>query len=290
MTATTALLVPFRGAAALDRGLVSRRGLRRHYVRLYPDTYVHGDVEVDARIRALAVWRWADGRGVLAGTSAAALWGTRWIDATEPGVLASTAHLRPPRGITLYRDHIPDDEIATRRGVRLTTPLRTAFDLGRRLDHDRAVEAVDALYRSTKITRSQLAAFAARHPGERGIVQLHRVIDESDEGAESPWETRTRLALVRAGLPRPDTQLTIRDAGRFIGRVDMVWAQWGVIVEYDGDHHFEPEQRNRDVERWNALEAAGWRVIRVKARQLIHGRATLIAQVTRILRAAGAPV
>ncbi|MBM4596765.1 DUF559 domain-containing protein, partial [Rhodococcus hoagii] len=77
---------------------------------------------------------------------------------------------------------------------------------------------------------------------------------------------------------------------RFVGRVDMVWEQWGVIVEYDGDHHFEPEQRNRDVERWNALEAAGWRVIRVKARQLIHGRATLIAQVTRVLRDAGAPV
>jgi Protein of unknown function (DUF559) len=69
-----------------------------------------------------------------------------------------------------------------------------------------------------------------------------------------------------------------------------VWERWWVIVEYDGDHHFEPEQRNRDIERWNALEAAGWRVIRVKARQLVHGRATLIAQVTRVLRDAGAPV
>lgn len=286
----TSLHVPFLGAAALDRGLVSRRGLRRHYTRIYPDTYVHNDVDVDARIRALAVWHWSGGRGVLAWTSAAAMWGTRWIDGAAPGALASTDHRRPPRGITLYRDDIPPDEVTVHRGVRLTTPLRTAFDLGRRLDFDRAVESVDALYQSTRITREALAEFTRRHAGERGIVQLRSVIEESDEGAESPWETRTRLALVRAGLPRPDTQVTVRDGGRFVGRVDMVWERWRVIIEYDGDHHFEPEQRNRDVERWNALEAAGWRVIRVKARQLVHGRATLIAQVTRVLRDAGAPV
>lgn len=286
----TTLLEPFRGAAALDRGLVSRRGLRRHYTRLYPDTYVHNDIDVDALVRARAVWCWSGGRGVLAGHSAAAMWGTKWIDGTAAGALASTDHLRPPPGITLYRDAVPAVEIASHRGVALTSPLRTAFDLGRRLEFDRAVEAVDALYQSTEITRAALVGFAELHPGERGIVQLRSVIDASDEGAESPWETRTRLTLVRAGLPRPDTQVTIRDCGRFVGRVDMVWERWRVIVEYDGDHHFEPEQRNRDVERWNALEAAGWRVIRVKARQLIHGRATLIAQVTRVLRDAGAPV
>lgn len=286
----TALLEPFRGTVALDRGLVSRRGLRRHYTRLYPDTYVRNDLDVDACLRARAVWCWAGGRGALAGHSAAALWGTKRIDGAAPGALASTDHLRPPPGIALYRDAIPAAEIASRGGVALTSPLRTAFDLGRRLEFDRAVEIVDALYQSTGTTRAELASFAERHPGARGIVQLRSVIDASDEGAESPWETRTRLTLVRAGLPRPGTQLAIRDRGRFVGRVDMVWEQWGVIVEYDGDHHFEPEQRNRDVERWNALEAAGWRVIRVKARQLIHGRATLIAQVTRVLRDAGAPV
>ncbi|CAM3232797.1 DUF559 domain-containing protein [Prescottella defluvii] len=284
------IFVPFRGGAALDQGLVSRRALRRHYTRIYPDTYVYNDVEVDARIRARAVWCWSGGRGVLAGPSAAALWGTRWIDATAPNALCSTAHLRPPPGIAIYRDCVPDTDIATHTGIPLTGPLRTAFDLGRRLEFDRAVEAVDALYQSTGITRAELAAYAETRSGERGIIQLRSVIEESDEGAESPWETRTRLALVRAGLPRPATQLTIHDDGRFVGRVDMAWERWRVIVEYDGDHHFEAEQRNRDIERWNALETAGWRVIRVKARQLTSGRATLIAQVTRVLRDAGAPV
>ncbi|QKT13183.1 hypothetical protein [Rhodococcus sp. W8901] len=42
----------FHGGAALDRGLVSRRGLRRHYTRIYPDTYLHNDIEVDTRVRA----------------------------------------------------------------------------------------------------------------------------------------------------------------------------------------------------------------------------------------------
>ncbi|MCA1005015.1 hypothetical protein LCL87_04760 [Rhodococcus hoagii] len=59
------------------------------------------------------------------------------------------------------------------------------------------------------------------------------------------------------------------------------------ILEREFRRHF-PSHSN--VERWNAREAAGWQVMLVKARQLIHGRATLIAQVTRVLRDAGAPV
>ncbi|MGO4203786.1 hypothetical protein AB4Z09_18940 [Rhodococcus sp. TAF43] len=43
----TGILVPFHGRAALDRDLVSRRRLRRHYTRIYPDTYLHNDIEVD---------------------------------------------------------------------------------------------------------------------------------------------------------------------------------------------------------------------------------------------------
>ncbi|MFD4293911.1 endonuclease domain-containing protein [Rhodococcus sp. NPDC058532] len=281
---------PFSGARAVADGRLCRYRLR-HHRRLYPDTYVSRDVDVDASVRARAVWIWCRGRGVLAGRSAAALLGTKWIDPSAPGALAWTPHRSPPPGIELYRERIPDDEMLERDGPRLTTAARTAFDLGRRLPLDEAVEMVDALYQATGLTRAALTAFTAAHSRARGIVQLRQVITLSDEGAESLWETRTRLAIVRDGLPRPESQVQVRDAdGRWIGRVDLCWEKWRVIVEYDGDHHFDPEQRNRDVERWNALEAAGWRVIRVKARQLMRGRATLLRQIRAVLAEAGAPV
>ncbi|NMN94966.1 DUF559 domain-containing protein [Antrihabitans stalactiti] len=282
---------PFRRSDVLKNGLLCRYQVDRDYVRLYPDTYVHKDIEVNATVRAQAVWCWSGGRGTLAGWSAAAVLGAKWIDDSEPGGLSSVCHRRTPAGIELFRERLADADRQQRRSLTVTTPERTAFDLGRRLPLDRAVEAVDAIYQATGLTREQLSKYADGQPGARGLVQLREVIELSDEGAESVWETRTRMAIIADGFPRPDSQVHVYDAdGRFIGRADLGWRKWRVLVEYDGDDHFNYEQRNRDVERWNALEAAGWRVIRVKKRQLMYGRALLMRQISQILREAGAPV
>src|SRR5699024_6296437 len=138
---------------------------------------------------------------------------------------------------------------------------RTAFDLARRLPRDEAVAVVDALYQTGNVTKLQLTDYATRHPRCRGIRQFRRVVELSDEGAESPQETRTRLAIVDAGLPRPESQCYILDAdGVSIGRVDLCWRRWRVIVEYEGDGHRASEQFAKDLRRWNALSDEGWTV------------------------------
>src|SRR5690606_39105564 len=80
---------------------------------------------------------------------------------------------------------------------------------------------------------------------------------------ESPRETAVRLLLIFARLPEPETNLDIVDAvGRFIARGDLVYPAFKVLVEYDGWHHErDARQRQRDHERREQLEAAGWRVI-----------------------------
>ncbi|OZG27211.1 hypothetical protein BH683_020065 [Williamsia sp. 1138] len=55
-------------------------------------------------------------------------------------------------------------------------------------------------------------AIVDRHPGPRGFRQLRTVLSLVDAEAESPRETRTRLLLIRSGLPRPETQIKFRDA------------------------------------------------------------------------------
>lgn len=214
----------------------------RDYVRLYPDTYVHKDIEVNATVRAQAVWCWSGGRGTLAGWSAAAVLGAKWIDDSEPGGLSSVCHRRTPAGIELFRERLADADRQQRRSLTVTTPERTAFDLGRRLPLDRAVEAVDAIYQATGLPREQLSKYADGQPGARGLVQLREVIELSDEGAESVWETRTRMAIIADSFPRPESQVHVYDAdGRFIGRADLGWRKWRVLVEYDGDGHFNYE-------------------------------------------------
>ena len=176
-------------------------------------------------------------------------------------------------------------------GIRVTTPARTAFDLGRTLHAPKSIEIVDALCNATGLKPLEVSALAERHPGARGIVALRSMLDLVDGGSESPPETRTRLAIIESGLPRPDTQIIVTDEyGLFVAQVDLGWRRWKVGVEYDGDGHWSiSEQKERDLERYPQLEELGWRIVRVGTR-LLNRPASLHRRVHAKLRDAGAPV
>jgi len=179
-------------------------------------------------------------------------------------------------------------------GTMVATPARAAFDLGRRLPRVPAIVAIDALSNATGVKPADVALLVDRYAGMRGVARLRAILDDVDDvdgGAESPPETHTRLTLVDAGLPRPETQIEIRNArGRVFARSDMGWREWRVLVEYDGADHWNREQRGRDVERQARLEAQGWTVVRVGAELLYDRPGVLIARVREKLRSAGAPV
>ncbi len=230
-----------------------------------PGIHLRRDVEYTAARQARALALWLRGRAVLAGFSAAVLWGTKWIDADRPAACNCPRRLPAPEGVDVYRDVLTECDVTVRHGIALTTPVRTAFDLGRRLELDDAVAVLDAMYQTKRVSKQQLADYARRHPGSAHIRRLREAIELSDEGGESPQETRTRLAIIRDGLPRPDTQkYVLRSDGAAIGRVDMLWPRWRVIVEYEGDGHRAGSQFDRDCARWNTLQDHGWQVIRVK--------------------------
>lgn len=93
--------------------------------------------------------------------------------------------------------------------------------------------------------------------------------------------------LVRAGLPKPQTQIEFPDLRI---RVDLGWRQWKVAVEYDGIQHWSNRrQRSWDIERIALLEAAGWTVVRVSAEMLSHPD-VVVERVRAKLRAVGCPI
>lgn len=96
-----------------------------------------------------------------------------------------------------------------------------------------------------------------------GVQRARRAAEFVREAVESPRETDVRVALMRSGLPEPEINTNILDAfGTFLGRGDMVYRQWKVLVEYDGwQHERDATQRQHDHLRREALEADGWRVI-----------------------------
>ncbi|WP_024795957.1 DUF559 domain-containing protein [Tomitella biformata] len=277
--------------------LASISGLTTHQLRNHRK--LHRNVYVDPRAaptplsRARAALLWAGDNGVLAGLSAAAVHGSKWVDADHPAELIRRAgSRRSAPGIRVHTDSPLPDEVESVHGLPVTTVPRTAFDLGRWLPFDEAVAMLDALCNATRIEPKTVAALADRHPGARRIRQLRRVLKLVDGGAESPPETRIRLLLVRAGLPPPSTQVQITDeVNRIVARADLGWRRWRVLVEYDGAQHWADERaRTRDIRRYALLARLGWRVVRVNSELLRRCSGEVVAEVRALLREAGADV
>ncbi|WP_027500841.1 DUF559 domain-containing protein [Rhodococcus sp. UNC363MFTsu5.1] len=283
---------PFLGSTAVAAGAMTDRQLRLDHHQIHRDVYIAKGIGLDAILRARAAALWAGEDGILAGMSAAAVHGAKWIDPGARAELFRTGSRRGTRGVLIHGDALAPDEICVAGGWIASTPARTGYDLGRRLRFDRAVEALDALCNATDTKPGEIGALAENHRGARGIVQLRQVLELVDGGAESPQETRTRLLLIDGGLPRPATQILVRDArGRVVARSDMGWERWKVLVEYDGDQHWTDEsQRAWDLERLELLTNLGWRVVRVGSAQLRLRPHTVAARARAALRAAGAPV
>lgn len=259
---------PFVGSQALASGALTRHELRTRFRAIHRDIYVARDARPTALLRAKAAWLRSRGHGVLAGFSASAFHGARWIDASLPAYVIDTNNRRPTRGIVTWADAIEDDEICSIGEIRLTTPARTAVDLACKFPEDTAVAAIDALARAAHLKVADIEQAADRHTGRKGIRQARATIALVDPGAESPQETWLRLLVIRAGYPRPQTQYPVyNEYGALIGDVDLAWPELKIALEYEGRHHTDPEQLRKDIQRVDAMVETGWIVIRVTSRE-----------------------
>ena len=107
--------------------------------------------------------------------------------------------------------------------------------------------------------------------------------------AESPGESLARTVLVTGGVPRPRCNADVSWLGGWIARVDLLWEEEKVIVEYDGIVHLTEDQRRKDAVRRNLLQDAGYVVIVFTARDLKHPEA-MCATVMAALRRRSASV
>ncbi|CAJ1495718.1 hypothetical protein [[Mycobacterium] burgundiense] len=281
---------PFLSAEALADGGLSFRELRKFHAAAAPGVWVPRGVELSAKQQATAAWLWSRRQAVLAGLSASAMLGTKWVEAGNPAELIHS-NRRPPAGIIVHSDTLAPGETELVDGMATTTAARTAFDLGRRLELDPGVQRIDALMNATHLKVAAVEDVIAAHPGARGLRQLRKTLALVNGGAESPYESLTRLRLVQAGFPSPETQIEIHDEyGRVFARLDMGWRAHRVGVDFDGAQHWtDSRRRNWDVERYARLPEFGWIDIRVTA-GLLHNRPqVLFDRVGAALIARGCP-
>jgi very-short-patch-repair endonuclease len=259
---------PFIGSEAVASGELTRHELRRYYRAVAPNVYLDKRIDASLKQRTHAAWLWSGREAVVAGLAAASLHGAKWIDDDVPVELI-WRNARAPRGVVTRADLLLDGEArAIGAGILVTTPARTAFDIGRRGRLDEAVARLDALAAAGRIACAEIRDVADAHPRARGLPQLRAALDLVDAGAESPRETWLRLLLIRASHPRPRTQIpVVSPDGLRRYYLDMGWEDVRVAVEYDGDHHrSDPVQFGSDVRRLADVDELGWRLIRVVKR------------------------
>ncbi|QNI05446.1 hypothetical protein GAN17_03430 [Mycobacterium kubicae] len=255
---------PFIGSEALACGVLNRHQLRTRFCAVYPNVYLAKGIDPTLRQRIGGAWLWSHRQATIAGAAAAAMHGAEWIPDDVPVELVYP-NARPPLGVLTRREALHDGESQTMNGLAVTTPERTAFDIGRRGAIRSAVARLDTLARATGFKVDDVLAVAQNHRGARGLRRLEAALDLVDPGAQSPRESYLRLLLIDAGLPRPQTQIPVLGVdGIPVAYLDLGWPEHLVAVEYDGDQHrTDRRQYVKDLRRIEMLERMGWIIVRV---------------------------
>lgn len=278
------LVVPFRGARAIAGGAADPAAVPAEALR------------IRCRAALLAVCQSA----VISSVTAARIWPLPMPPAApdEPLHISAFAPDHAPRRQGVVGHQIRDQEVGTeyRFGIAVTDPASLFCHLATTLSMPDLVAVGDGLILTPRFdpgdrpycTLDTLVERVEWYRG-RGKARAAKALELVRAGAESRPETLVRLELIAAGLPEPSLNTDIHDeGGRFLGRGDMVYEEWQIVVEYDGDHHrTDPDQYSRDLVRLDDLSAAGWRVIRVAKGSFFRDRQDVVRRVRSALLRAG---
>lgn len=260
-----------------DRSAVAAHVRTGRWIRIRPGAYVDAallDGSDGRRRRELAriaaVTRQLRLDHVVSHESAALLRGLPLLrtPSTAHVIQATSPHARCSPDLVRHVVRLPSSHRAQHLGVPTTTLERTLVDCATAGSASSALVVADAaLHRGAD--RDACAEMLRSMPGHRGVAVARAVLEAADDGAESPGETLTRLALLRDGLIAPTTQVPIATPlGTFWG--DLGWPAWRVLVEYDGRQKYDigRDALLAEKRREDALREAGWVVIRVVAEDL----------------------
>lgn len=261
-------------AAGVSRGVL-RRLLRDHYIRrLLKGVFVAAQAPDSLMLRAQAL------RLVVPEFTVIVDWTAVWL---YTGLLPPNQHLEVPP-VSLFRHRgkgrlrnslcssgersFIEEDLVTIAGLTVTTPLRTAWDIGRFTHRDIAIGALDALLRLASFPREEMLAGVERFRRQRGVVQLRQLAPLADGRAESLGESVLRLRwLDLPSLPRPEPQVPILDEdGHVIYRLDLGVTELRFAAEYDGEEfHTDDADVEHDRQRRGWIERnRDWRIEAVR--------------------------
>jgi very-short-patch-repair endonuclease len=211
-------------------------------------------------------------RAVLSHSSAASLWGIRLGEPFKPEV--TTADRRRLPQVTAHRARLAAADRATRRGIPVTGPARTLADLAHVLDHDELTRALRETMFRRLYDRPAIEDALTRRPSRA----LRDLLTEATV-TQSMLEDRFLTICKRHRLPTPHTQHRIGAK-----RYDFAWPDQRLVVETDSWlAHSTPYAFQADRSQTNALQLAGWLILRFTWADLTRRSRRVAATVSRAL-------
>lgn len=266
----TPLNDPFTPAIAATVGL-GRAGLERMHrdgriVRLMRGVYLDSAVPLTRLVRARAVALAIGRRQIVVDRTAA------WIHGAD--LLRVPADAPVPLDVHGRRRHVGAQppfgraDLEEIEGITVTSPLRTALDVGRHLAPDRAMVALDGLLRAGSVRHADLLRASAGVRGVPGALQLRELAARADGRAADAAESVLRLRWYDARLPTPTPALDVGTTRLALG---LGVQRFGVVLAGQA-----PQD---DVA---ACARAGWRVLALaRTRVMSEDPGAVIAHLER---------
>jgi hypothetical protein len=265
----TAPFTPARArAAGVARAALDARVRDGRVRRVLRGVYVDADAADGPELRARALSLVVRRPAVAIDRTAAWVHGVPPVR-TRPGLLPPIEVLgrgaRTERQLGGPRRLAPTDVVAI-AGQLVTTPLRTALDLGRLLAPDRGLAAIDGLMRAGGFPHRELLDQLPRFTRLQGVVQLRTLVAHADPRADGPAESVLRHHWYAADLPTPVPGFVVPGTGLRLALALPV-ARYGAVVagRLTG-------AQIRD------LGALGWRVLELGEQRILHSDAELLGR------------
>jgi len=219
----------------------------------------------------------ADGeQGGVIGWAALRWYGARWfdgpLDGTGPITLATRGRASRGRsGIAVCEERFVGSDFTRSLGIPMATPTAATWHAAAHADNLwAATRILDMAAYDGLIDLSAFAVYVAGKAAWTGVPQVREALSLASPDSWSPQETTTRLVwTLLAGLPPVLPNCPVFDERRrLLAVVDLLEPVSGLVVEYDGRHHLDLDQRHRDIDRHERLRAHGLHPLVVVSRDL----------------------
>jgi Protein of unknown function (DUF559) len=265
--------------AGLSRYVVDRRIKGRLLRVVHRGVYAVGHLSMTAEGHWMAAVLAAGPEAALSHRAAGALWLLRANSYLE--VTAPIRRRRP--GIRIHRSMLPEDEITTHRGIPVTTVPRTLLDLAAVLRPSQVARALNEAEIQRPADPLSLLDLLERYPRRPGTPVLRTLLGNGVQLTRSELEARFLDFVQRSGLPQPATNAWLQIHGTWI-ECDCLWRAERLIVELDGHAvHGTRAAFEADRARDRALQAEGWRVVRITWHQLQYNAQPLARDLRAVL-------